>query len=82
MSWNYRIIVVMDEDDDAEMSIHEVYYDDNNKPTSWSDEAFKLEAIAYSVDEAREHVEKILKAFDRPALIEDDDGGLETYQGT
>lgn len=34
MKWNYRVVRTRDPDGDVYLGIHEVYYDDNDKPES------------------------------------------------
>lgn len=62
MSWNHRILAHKD-DDDWFFQIHEVYYDDNGNPNSYTSNGVSvggksLEDINWALDKMKECVSK------------------------
>ena len=66
MTWNYRIIKSIDEDGEASFGIHEVYYDDSNKPHSCTTEPIVF--AAESLDDLKKDLKLMQKAFEKPVL--------------
>jgi hypothetical protein len=73
MSWNYRVIEFVDSDSSPYRSIHEVHYDENNKPTSYGETAA---IVQWDLDEENSAAASILEmmkgALDLPVLVEAD----------
>ncbi len=64
--WNYRIIERLQQGTTT-YGIHEVYYDNNNQITNWSE---PMDAYGESLEELKSDLEAQLKAFDKPVLFE------------
>lgn len=60
--WNYRVIY-----NGCSYQIYEVYYDNNDKPTSWLESPGS--PYGESLDELKEDFLLMAKAFERPALL-------------
>ena len=58
--WNYRII------ENAGYAVHEVYYDDEGNPTSWT--ANSVGIIGDTFDEICRDLKLYAKAFEKPVL--------------
>lgn len=72
-NWNCRVMFFPDGKPDPYYAIHEVYYDENGKPTAYSEG----EAVAIWEDHAdlgRLVVLRMLEAFDKPVLTPADIG--------
>jgi len=70
MSWNYRIIARKDHDD-FHFAIHEVYYDENGNPTSWTERDVGI--AGYSLDELKQAYKHYGIAFKKPILFWDEE---------
>lgn len=72
MTWNYRVIKRL-ADNVGEVSayyrIHEVYYDEKGRPTSWTENC--IEPIGDSPKELEEDLRLMLKALREPVLVEE-----------
>ena len=70
MSWNYRIIKKKWAEDYTEFAVHEVYYDDDGKPTAVT------ETSVYPIGETEEELHRDFKnysrAFTEPVLNYED----------
>ena len=64
VTWNYRIIVRQD-DDEEDFSIYEVYYEDD-KIVAWTQD--RVGISGNSIEELREAYKKFGRAFDKPIL--------------
>jgi hypothetical protein len=64
MSWNYRVIRRPDG-----LGIHEVYYSEDGRPISWTQDT--VEPYGDSPEELRADLEHMLRALDKPILVED-----------
>ena len=64
MTWNYRIIVRQD-DDEEDFSIYEVYYEDD-KIIAWTRD--RVGISGNSIEELREVYKRFGRAFDKPIL--------------
>ena len=62
MSWNYRVIEFDDPDEGAWVAIHEVYYDEDGNPDSYSeDPAIAMStnrSLVWLLDQFREALSK------------------------
>jgi hypothetical protein len=72
--WNHRVVrrTVMEFDQPVEwFGIHEVFYgsSDESDP-GWTDEPISVEGE--SIDELRETLERMLRALDRPVIIDNE----------
>lgn len=76
--WNYRVIKRTLNDDDEQYAIHEVYYDDDSQPTSWSTDPDN------AWGETKEDLIEVLKmqqdALEKPILIEVGEGDTERLE--
>lgn len=63
--WNYRILAE-EYEDQIEFSIHEVYYDENDKPRSYSCNATPI--ISDSRESLKWQYQKFGEAFTKPIL--------------
>lgn len=61
--WDYRVV----QQDDGDLGIYEVYYDDNGRPTSISSE--RVAPSADSADSLRAEYQRLMKSFDREVLF-------------
>lgn len=68
--WNHRLVEVDDGDGDKLLLVCEVYYNDDGKP--WSRTENASGATGANVDEVRLQLERMLKCLDRPILTDDD----------
>lgn len=75
MTWNYRVLEFVDPaTDEPWQAIHEVHYDDDGKPASYSEEP----AVVMSHDAGNNVAElgwvldKMREALSKPALVERD----------
>lgn len=88
--WDYRWIKQVDEWDakdldghtrhysEATYSLHEVYYDRNNKPFMFTDNPIRF--IANKYDEVIETISKALGAAKKPVLLLKEDTLIETEE--
>ena len=70
MSWNYRVMrkdLPTEEGTQDWYSIQEVYYNDDGTPGAQTTD---LEITAFSIDELRSTLEKMIKCLDKPILEE------------
>lgn len=58
--WNHRVM-----DHKTYVGIHEVYYDENGEPMSWSKEP---DIVADNVEDLRWLLQKMLESLDKPML--------------
>jgi len=80
MTWNYRIIQTNYkpdgfDDEYTAYAIHEVYYNEDGEPDSWTLRSMSLDNYE-SVEELEESMKLMMNAFKKPVLIEivDSDG--------
>lgn len=74
MSWNYRIVRHIDQDENAWFSVHEVYYDKSGEIDKWAPDAHTAGGDTH--DDLRGELSLMAKALDRPCLaVEDLPGG-------
>lgn len=67
--WNYRVLKQVyagDQGNEEYFGIHEVYYDDNDKPHSCSTDAMR--PFGETVEELQRDLELMQKAFEKPVL--------------
>jgi len=69
MTWNYRIVAVQ-HDWGIEYGIHEVYYDENEKPIFYTSNP--VPCVGDTLQEAYASFEKMRMAFGMPTLTEKD----------
>lgn len=68
MGWNHRVMKHEKADgDDDWYQIHEVFYDSNREPGSWTKEG--IAPGGNSLQELREDLERMLKSLDKEVLI-------------
>jgi hypothetical protein len=65
MSWNYRVLAHKD-DDDVMLMIHEVYYDENGKPNSYT--VNPVPVRGEDLDALKFSLEKMNEALTKPIL--------------
>lgn len=74
MTWNYRVIKsvydVVGQPDEVTYGIHEVYYDEDGKPTSCTAEPVSL--YGETLEELQEEAARFVQACTLPVLTEDD----------
>lgn len=75
MTWNYRVIRSVDAEGEPLYSVHEVYYDKDGKPDSWTCDPVFLSAE--SVQQLIKDVVWILKSLTEPVLEVVDDKLIE-----
>lgn len=68
MTWNYRVIRSKDPDGEYYYAIHEVYYNNNQEPDSWSRDAIRM--FEYSMSELEEEFGRLRKAMSKTVLEE------------
>lgn len=66
MSWDYRILRTDHPSGEITFGIHEVYYDSEGKPNACSVDP--MDPHGETVEELREDINAMLKAFDKPVL--------------
>lgn len=69
MNWNYRVIVVK-ENDGHIFRIHEVFYDEQGRIASWTIHPIWVQSIK-SIDDLRLDMGKYVAALDKPVLCVD-----------
>ena len=69
MGWNYRILAHKDVDE-MYFQIHEVYYDENGKPNSYT--ANSVSVGAESLDGIKSVLNKMKECANKPILLADD----------
>lgn len=77
MSWNYRVLFRQDTNGEQYFAVHEVYYDADGKPTSWTCDAARPigdNLLELAVDAAR-----MAAACGCPVLVVADDNTLHQY---
>lgn len=77
MSWNYRVILRQSPRGEPYLAIHEVYYDEVGKPTSWTCDAATPggeNTLELAVDASR-----MATACGSPVLVVADDNTLHQY---
>lgn len=67
MTWNYRIIK-RDLKESSYFAVHEVFYDDKGKITSWT--ADPIDLTAESPKEIKRMLQQIVDDVNTPALVE------------
>jgi len=71
--WNYRIIEFVEDDGNIWRAIHEVHYDDEGNPVTYTEEAA---SIGWNVSEGDSTPTEILNmmsaCLDKPVLVEKD----------
>lgn len=69
MSWNYRVIErARRGSDDSSFGIHEVYYDEQNRVTAWSENPIAV--TAESAEDLAEEMDLMREALAKPVLNE------------
>ena len=63
MYWEYRVLMITNEQKSTYFEVCEVHFDKNDVPYAWS-ENFSAETL----DELKEDYEYMAKAFDHPVL--------------
>ena len=71
--WNYRVL--KSDDEDASFAIHEVYYDEDNTPLSWSADA--IAPYGDTLEELAADLGYMVLALGQPVLNEADLGDGE-----
>lgn len=69
MTWNYRVIVHMQEDDTL-FEIYEVYYDINNNPVSYTKNS--VGPWGLNSKELKKSLQRMVKCLDKPFLWGDE----------
>jgi hypothetical protein len=69
MTWNYRV-VRLDYEDDSEYGIYEVYYDDDGKPISRTENP--VGCVGVDMQELYDSFQYMSIAFSKPTLTEKD----------
>jgi hypothetical protein len=69
MTWNYRVVRV-DYEDESQYGIYEVYYDENEKPISRTENP--IGCIGVDMIELYESFQYMSIAFTKPVLTEED----------
>lgn len=62
MTWNHRVMRYAD----GSLGIHEVFYNDDGNPVSWTEEAIGV--AGDNLEELREELTHMLRALDKPIL--------------
>ena len=75
--WNHRVIV-KESFGDTIYAIHEVYYDDNNVPHSWTLNPCKVTGV--KIEEVKQDLERMMKCLDQPHLRIVDDKLVEVIE--
>lgn len=70
MSWDHRIIKYVDGEGTTHFGIHEVYYGGSGRPEMYTEGASA--PYGESLYELREDLQRMLGAFDKPVLTDDD----------
>ena len=65
MTWNYRVIKHTT-DDVIYYGIHEVYYDDKQEPSSYSEDS--IAPYGQTLEEIKSDLEKMVTALSKPVL--------------
>lgn len=79
LGWNYRVIRKQVEIDYYQYEIHEVYYDDNGEPESWTEESMK--PFGESFLELQNDLNYMMKATQKLILEEKEiDGELRLVE--
>lgn len=71
--WNYRLVVTAENEDDRDIVVCEVYYDDAGNPNGYVDTA---PPAGSTVSEALRAYELMRNAFNHPVLRPDADGKM------
>ena len=66
MDWNHRVIRHVLVDETSWLAIHEVYYDDNDKPDSCTKEPIQM--VSNDLNEMEWTVDKIKEALKKPII--------------
>ena len=80
MAWNYRVLKKKLSDDEDTFDVCEVYYDENNKATSWA--WGKNVLSGDSLEDLQDTLVRIQEAIKKPILeiIGDDEGLIEIQE--
>lgn len=70
MTWNYRVFKFTDRSETSSFEIREVYYDEEGKPTGYTDG--ESAPLGMTLDELRSDLGWMLQALDKPVLEESD----------
>ena len=70
MSWNHRVIRRKYPGGGVLWGIHEVYYDDDGKPRSCTENPIRIQE--YSVSDLKKTMKRIRRALKKPALKYED----------
>ncbi len=66
MTWNYRIMKKKNSEGSFEYGIYEVYYDENGKVSSWTQES--LTPVYSSSDDLEYEMKVMMEAFKKETL--------------
>ncbi len=70
MSWNYRVIKFCRLGLEEYFEIHEVHYDKDDKPTSYTESASDI--VSESLEGIQWHLDRMREALDKPVLTPED----------
>ena len=72
MHWNHRVMRTTTRyettDDDVTLAIHEVYYDDNDKPHGWTGPTDVMTDNEDGIEGLRQVLQWMLDCLDKPIL--------------
>jgi len=67
MSWNIRLLAHINDEEDVYFQIHEVYYDNENKPNAYTKEAVTIGGE--DIKAIKWYLKQVNKALEKPILI-------------
>lgn len=67
-NWNHRVVKIEQTNGEIYYGIHEVYYDDDNKVNSWTENPVRVQEE--SIEELRITLERMLKSLDKDIIDE------------
>jgi hypothetical protein len=76
MHWNHRIVVRLQDSLEPLYELREIYYRDDGSIEGWS--AAPVRVMGDSVKEMKQSLRWMLKAMDKPVLVEKKQGRKET----
>lgn len=66
MTWNYRIMKKKNSEGSFDFGIYEVYYDENGKVSSWTQES--MTPVCSSSDDLEYEIKVMMEAFKKETL--------------
>lgn len=73
MHWDYRVIEFVDPNEGPWRAIHEVYYDEHDRPSAYTEgPAVVVSYDVESMQELADVLNKMRAALERPVLVERD----------